>query len=106
MQKIRYSEAQRLEQIIDLLDKANGEGLVMSDVAKSLGLSRKRTYDLLEKMTWRGDIIKCKVEGAPHHFGLFLYFHLYHFEKLAGEKIEIGQVYTLRQRTIFELIGH
>lgn len=104
MEGKRYTEIERTEQITALLDKANGDGLATSDIAKSLSLSRKRVHDILEKMTWRGDIIKCYVEDSPYRYGLYLYFHLYHFEKLAGKPIETSQIYRLRQRTIFELL--
>lgn len=100
----RFTEVERIEQIVEMLDHANGDGLTVSDIRKQLGLSRKRVHDILERMTHQGDCIKCYVEGSAYRYGLFLYFHLYHFEKIASEKAEVGRIYRLRQRTIFELI--
>jgi len=107
MSKEKYTYVERWSQVNDLLYRANGSGLSLSDIANSLGLSRKRTYDILERMFKSADIVKCRVQDSRFHFGMSLYFHVVYFKKITGiENVEAGRTYTLRQRSIFELIGN
>lgn len=103
-EKQRFTEVERIEQIIEMLDHANGDGMTVTDIRKQMGLSRKRVHDILERMNKQGDCVKCYVEGSAYRYGLFLYFHTWHFEKIANEKVEVARIYRLRQRTVFELI--